>query len=48
MENMLRPYSFGLVGADLICWDTLHHLFANHTKRSYVNNLYHIELPNAD
>ena len=48
MENMPRPYSFGMVGADPICWDTLHHLFADHTKCSYVNDLYQIDLPKAD
>ena len=48
MENMPRPYSFGLVGVDPIYQDALHHLFANHTKRSYVNDLYQIDLSKAD
>ena len=48
MENMLRPYSFGLMGVDLICLDALHHLFANHTKRSYINDLYQIDLLEAN
>ena len=47
-ESMLKPYSFGLVGADPICWDTLHLLFTEHTKHSYVNNLYQIDLLEAD
>ena len=47
-ENMPRPYSFGLVGADPIYQDALHHLFTDHTKRSYVNDLYQIDLPEAD
>ena len=47
-ENMPRPYSFRLVGADPICRDALHHLFTDHTKRSYVNDLYQIDLPEAD
>ena len=45
---MLKPYSFGLMGADLIYRDALHHLFADHTKRSYVSDLYQIDLPKAD
>ena len=45
---MLRPYSFGLVGADSIYRDALHHLFADHTKRSYINDLYQIDLPEAN
>jgi len=45
---MLKPYSFGLMGADLIYRDALHHLFADHTKRSYVNDLYQIDHPEAD
>ena len=48
MKNMPRPYSFGLVGADPICRDALHHLFTDHTKRSYVNDLYQIDLPEAN
>ena len=47
-ENMSRPYSFGLVGADLIYRDALHHLLADHTKGIYVNDLYKIDLPVAD
>ena len=47
-ENMPRPYSFGLVGADLVYRHALHHLFTDHTKRSYVNDLYQIDLPKAD
>ena len=45
---MSRPYSFGLVGVDSICWDALHYLFADHTKHSYNNDLYQIDLPKAD
>ena len=48
IENMPRHYYFGLVGADLIYRDALHHLFADHTKRSYINGLYQIDLPEAD
>ena len=48
MENLRRPYSFRLVGADPIYQDALHHLFADHTNRSYVNDLYQIDLPEAD
>ena len=40
MENMPRLDSIGVVGADLIYWDALHHLFTDHTKRNYVNDLY--------
>ena len=39
-ESLSKPYSFGLVGADPICWDAVHHLFTDHTKRNHVNDLY--------
>ena len=39
-ESMLKPYSFRLVGAGLSCQDTVHHLFADHAKRSRVDDLY--------
>ena len=42
------PYSLGIVGVDLIYWDAMHHLFADHTERSHVNDLYKIDLPKAD
>ena len=45
---MPKPYSFGLVGADLIYRDTLHHLFADHIECSHVNDLYQIDFPEAD
>ena len=48
MESMLKPYSFGLVGAGLICQDAMHHLFADHAKCNHVNNLYQIDFPEAD
>ena len=48
MESMPRPHCFGLVGADPICRDTVHHLFADHAERSHVNDLYQINLPEAD
>ena len=39
-ESMSKPYYFGLVGADPICQDAVHHLFANHTERSCIDDLY--------
>ena len=42
------PYPFGPVGVDLICRDTVHHLFTDHTKRRHVNDLYQIDLPETD
>ena len=47
-ESMPKPYSFGLVGAGPICQDTVHHLFAKHTKHSHTNDLYQIDFPEAD
>ena len=48
MENMPRPYSFGLVDADPIYQNALHHVFADHTKHSNINDLYQIDLPEAN
>ena len=45
---MLRPNSFGLVGMGPICRDALHHLFTDHTKHSYINDLYQIDFPKVD
>ena len=45
---MPKPYSFKLVGAGLICQDTVHHLFADHAKRSHVDDLYQINFLEAD
>jgi len=36
------------VGVGLIYQDTMHHLFADHTERSHVNDLYQIDFPKAD
>ena len=47
-ESMPRPYPFELVGADLICQDVVHHLFADHTERSRVDDLYQIDFLEAD
>ena len=47
-ESMPKPYSFGLVGAGPICQDAMHHLFADHAKRSHINDLYQIEFLEAD
>jgi len=47
-ESMPKPYSFGLVGAGLICQDAVHHLFADHAERSRVDNLYQIDSLEAD
>jgi len=47
-ENMLKPYSFGLVGAGLIYQDAVHHLFAYHAERSHVDDLYQIDFLKAD
>ena len=47
-ESMPKPYSFGLVGAGPICQDAMHHLFADHTERSHVNDFYQIDFLEAD
>ena len=39
-EIMLRPHPFGLVGVDPIFWDAVHHLFADHTEHSRIDDLY--------
>ena len=47
-ESVPRPYPFGLVGEDPICQDAMHHLFADHTERSHVNDFYQIDFLEAD
>ena len=48
MESMPKPYSFRLVSVGPIYQDAVHHLFANHTERSYVDDLYQINFLEAD
>jgi len=48
MENMLRPYPFGQVGAVSAYQNAVLHLFINHAKRNRVDDLYKIDLPKAD
>ena len=48
MESLQRTYPFELVGADPIYQDTMHHLFADHTERSHVNDFYQIDFLEAD
>ena len=48
MESLLRTYPFELVGVDLIYQDAVHHLFADHAKRNHVNDLYQINLLEAN
>ena len=45
---MPRSYPFGLVGADPIYQDVVHHLFTDHAERSHVNDLYLIDFLEAD
>ena len=47
-ESMPKPYSFRLVGVGPICQDVVHHLFADHTERSHVNDFYQIDFLEAD
>ena len=47
-ENMQRPYPFGLVGVGSAYQDAVHHLFIDHAKHNYVNDLYMIDLLKAD
>ena len=47
-ESMSKPYSFGLVGAGLICLDVMHHLFADHAEGSRVDDLYQINFLEAN
>jgi hypothetical protein len=48
MENMPRPYPFGLVGAGSAYQNIIHHLFIDHAERDYIDELYKIDLPKAD
>ena len=48
MKSMSKPYSFGLVGAGLICQDVVHHLFADHAERNHIDDLYQIDFLEAD
>ena len=48
MENMPRPYPFGLVGAGSAYQDAVHHLFIDHVDRDHIDDLYRIDLPKAN
>jgi hypothetical protein len=48
MENMLRPYTFGLEGVGSAYQNAVHHLFIDHVERDHVNDLYMTDLPEAD
>jgi len=39
MEDPLKPYPFGLVGAGSAYQNTIHHIFANHVERDHVIDL---------
>ena len=47
MENMPRPYPFGLVGAGSAYQIAVHHLFIDHAERDHIDDLYMIDLPEA-
>jgi hypothetical protein len=47
MEDMLKPYPFGLVGAGSAYQDVVHHLFIDHVERDHIDDLYVIHLPEA-
>ena len=47
-ESMPKPYSFGLVGAGLICQDAVQHLFTDHSERNRIDDLYHIDFLEAN
>ena len=48
MENIPRPYPFGLVGVGSAYQDAIHHLFIDHTECNKIDDLYMIDLPKAD
>jgi hypothetical protein len=48
MENLLKPYPFGLESTGSTYHDVVHHLFIDHTKRSHVFGLYVIDPADYD
>ena len=48
MENMSRTYPFGLVGVGSAYQNAIHHLFIDHAESDCVDDLYKIDLPEAD
>jgi hypothetical protein len=48
MENLPRPYPFGLESAGSTYQDAIHHLFTDHAKRNHISDLYTIDLVDSD
>jgi hypothetical protein len=48
MENLLKPYPFGLEGAGSAYQNAIHHLFADHVEHDRVTDLYMIDLTKSD
>jgi hypothetical protein len=38
MENLPKPYPFGLENAGSAYQDTVHHLFIDHTERNHISD----------
>ena len=47
MEDMPKPYPFGLVGMGSVYQDAVHHLFIDHVECDHIDDLYMIDLPEA-
>jgi hypothetical protein len=48
MENLLKPYPFGLESTGSTYHDAVHHLFIDHAKHSHVFGLYVIDPADSD
>jgi hypothetical protein len=48
MENLPKPYPFGLEGAGSAYQNAIHHLFADHVGHDRVTDLYMIDLTKSD
>jgi hypothetical protein len=48
MENLPKPYPFGLKGARSTYKNAIHHLSTDHVKRDHATDLYLIDPTNSD
>jgi hypothetical protein len=48
MENLPKPYLFGLESVGSAYQDVIHHLFMDHAKSNHISNLYAIDPADSD
>jgi hypothetical protein len=48
MENLPKPYPFGLESAGSAYQDTIHYLFMDHAERNHISDPYIIDPTDSD